>query len=304
MLYMSKVYFYRVSQNNLNKVPVISRKLLEKVIEDNKIILEKEIPLKIHPGQPGNVTYIKPGNFSQIINFLKERKIKTYFIESGMVTGPRSKGITHRQVAKKHGFTQIPFVVADGENGKDSIKVKISSGKHLKSCLIAKKLAQSPQIIVLSHFKGHSYTGFGGAIKMLGIGFASRNGKMDVHSKNYDPSKKTIDWTQIEDLYQGKDFWERMADYAFAAVNKKKFIYLNFALSITLNCDCDGEKMKPIYKDLGIFASLDPVAIDKACFDLLEKREGKKPFKGEDVFMYSEKIGLGSQKYELITLSQ
>lgn len=296
----SLVYFHPVKNNpDTKEVSLWARKILEKLISQNNISLQKEIPLKIHPGQPGNISFIRPDNFNGIIDYLLHKKVKTYFVETGMVNGPRSESDSHRNVALKHGFTRIPFVVADGENGEDHELVGIN-GNHFKKCMIAKKLIKPKQIIVLSHFKGHIDAGFGAAIKMLGIGFASRRGKIEIHSKVYSKKIKSIDWTAEDKQYHGTAFRERMADYALAAVKGKQNIYLNFALSIVENCDCDGVPMKPIYKDLGIFASLDPIAIDKACFDLLEKREGKKPFSGDDVFTYAEKIGLGSINYELI----
>jgi hypothetical protein len=298
----TKVYFSEVNKNNLKDVSNIALKLFKKVIEENKIALKKEVPIKVHPGAPGNVTFIKPENYTEIINDLLDKKIKTYFIETNTATGPRSKADTHLKAAKEHGFTQISFVIADGEKGFDHVKVEIKSGKHFKSCLIATKLANQSQIIVLSHFKGHIMSGFGAAIKHLGIGFASGRGKIDAHSKVKIDDDKTVDWSKSNTLYSAKDFRERSAEYALAAVNKNQYIYLNFALSISDNCDCDGQVMTPVYEDLGVFASLDPVAIDKACFDMLEKREGKKPFDGEEIFSYSEKIGLGKKKYQLIKI--
>ncbi len=295
------VYFHALKNKpGTKEVSGWARKLLERLISENKISLQKEIPLKVHTGQPGNITFIRPDNFDGIIDYLTEKKIKTYFVETGMVNGPRSKGITHRLVAQKHKFTKIPLVIADGEDGEDHVLVAIKKGKYFKKCMIASKLIKPKQIIVLSHFKGHIDAGFGAALKMLGIGFASRRGKMDVHSKNYSEALQSIDWSQEEKQYHGPIFRQRMAEYALAAVKDKQNIYINFALSLVENCDCDGVPMRPIYKDLGIFASLDPVAIDKACFDLLAKRESKKPFPGDEVFAYAEKIGLGSTRYQLI----
>ena len=155
---------------------------------------------------------------------------------------------------------------------------------------------------MLSHFKGHILSGFGGAIKMLGLGFASGRGKTEIHSKVAIPNGQAINWTKIWTIYIGKEFRQRSAEYALAASQNKKFIYINFALNLVKNCDCDGRVMKPIYKDLGIFASTDPVAIDKACFDLLAQRENKKPYKGDDIFDYAQHIGLGSAEYHLIQL--
>ncbi len=296
-----KVYFYKVNDENLKEVPEIAKQLLKKVILDNKIKLENEIPLKVHPGNPGNVTFIKPKNFDPIIKYLQDKKITTYYIETNQApVGARSKGSIHVQIAKNHGFTQIPFVIADGEDGYDHTLVKIKDGKHFKDCKIAKKLVNQRQIIVLSHFKGHVASGFGGAIKMLSLGFASGRGKIELHSKVKLKKGEEIKWMKFWTLYQGREFRERTAEYALAASQNKQFIYLNYAINLTDNCDCDGHKMNPIYKDLGIFASLDPVSIDKACFDILAKRERKNPYGGEDIFDYAQKIGLGNQDYDLI----
>ena len=296
-----KVYFQPIKDQSITEISHIAQSLLEKVVKENSIVLEKNIALKVHTGQPGNTTFIRPENFNGIINYLEAKNCTPHFVETNMVTGPRSKASTHRVVAEKHGFTRIPLVIADGENGDEDEKITVPHGKHFSQALIAKKLADQKQVIVLSHFKGHIDAGFGGAIKMLGIGFASRNGKMNVHTKNYTPAQTTINWDEMEKLYSGSVFSERVAEYALAAVNKKNYIYLNFMLNITKDCDCDGNVMKPIYENVGIFASTDPVAIDKACYDLLEKRENKKPFTGEAIFKYAEKIGLGSTQYNLIT---
>lgn len=296
-----KVYFNPINKNNLNNASFIAKKLLEKVIEDNNIVLQKEIPLKIHPGEPGNQTFIKPENYQDIINYLLKKQIKTYFIETNTVTGRRSDENSHLTAIKHHNFTQIPFIIADGEAGFDHVSVPIKNGRHFKECKIGRKLAKQSQIIVLSHFKGHILSGFGGAIKNLGVGFASKRGKIEMHSRQIVPDAETINWGKTC-LYSAEEFRQRSAEYAAAAVSGKKYIYLNFVLLITENCDCDGHKMTPIYDDLGIFAATDPVAIDKACFDELTKREGKKPFEGDEIFIFAEKIGLGSQNYQLIKL--
>jgi len=293
----STVYFTPVDKNST--LSDIARRLLQTVIEENQITLEKTIPLKVHFGQPGNQTFIKPNNFKGIIDYLAEQQIKTYYIETNTATGPREYKIGHENTAKEHGFTQIPVVIADGVDGFDHQLVSIENGKHFKQCKIASKLAEQKQIIVLSHFKGHILSGLAGAIKMLGVGFASGRGKTELHSSVEMKHDQKIDWTDWTKLYQQNDFIERSTEYALAAIKNKNMIYVNFAISITKNCDCDGEAMTPIYKDLGIFASTDPVAIDKACFDMLEKREGKKPFTGDAIFSYAEKLGLGSTKYSI-----
>jgi len=295
----AKVYFHPLASKDPEDIGIIAKKLFETIIKENKIVLEKNLPLKVHPGEPGNTTFIKPAVYDGLIDFLTAKGVKPFFIETNTVTGQRTTRISHLRVAQKHGFTRIPVVIADGETGDDQTMVPIKNGKYFKSCRIATQLANKSQVVVLSHFKGHVAAGFGAALKMLGIGFASRQGKMEIHTKEFTPQLKTIDWGKRDKLYPLDIFRERVAEYALAAVNNKQYIYLTFAFDIAENCDCDGEEMKCVYTDLGIFASLDPVAIDKACFDMLEKREGKKPFEGENIFAYAEKLGLGSQKYTL-----
>jgi len=294
------VFFNPVQNESIEEQSIIAKKLFQKVVTENSISLEINLPVKVHTGQPGNTTFIRPEFFNGIIDYLEGQNCSPHFVETNMVTGPRSKESTHREVAKKHGFTRIPLVIADGENGDEDISIPVQNGRHFTKAHIATKLAHHKQILVLSHFKGHIATGFGGAIKMLGIGFASRNGKMEVHTKDYTNTQKTIDWSDNKKLYWGDEFSERVAEYALAAVSNKQYIYVNFMTNITKDCDCDGQMMKPIYDNVGIFASTDPVAIDKACYDMLAKREGRKPFAGEHIFSYAEQIGLGSTSYTLI----
>jgi uncharacterized Fe-S center protein len=310
----SKVYFIPVDGKNRSRTADISRKLLEKLVSDNPGILPQEIPIKIHTGEPGNETYLKPDNFREIISYFKEKNIKTYFVETNTAAGPRSNEVSHLKIAADHGFTLIPFMVADGPAGFDHQSVQIDRGKHFKSCLIAAKLANASRVLVTSHFKGHIMSGFGGAIKQLALGFASGRGKIDLHSKIAIPDHETINWGAVRSVENGVAGWktdlvyadwefrERTVEYALAAVNRKKFMYIQYAVDITENCDCDGHKMDPVYRDLGILASTDPVAIDKACFDLLRDREGKAPFSGEDIFPYAQKLGLGLAEYDLIRI--
>lgn len=310
----SNVYFAPItSQLTTDQISEMAVSMLSKFIESEKITLSSEIPLKVHSGEPGNVTFLKPALFNGIIDFLENKKIKTFFTETNTASGPRSTQKSHEVIAKEHGFTRIPFVIGDGETGFSHRKIAIANGKHFKTCMIANLLDKYEQIIVLTHFKGHVMSGFGGALKMLGIGFASGRGKVDVHSKIELPDHETIQWDKVSHrdeygkmiwnpkfLYYGKDFIERMAEYALAASRGKKHIYMSYAIDITENCDCDSRHMIPLYPDLGIFISLDPIALDKAVYDKLNERENRKTFGGDDIFAYAEKIGVGSTNYSLI----
>ena len=308
----SSVYFQTVSSgSDWNSTAQI---VLEKLISDQKLQLEPKITLKIHTDQPGNISFIKPIYMKALINYLLRQNIKLTFMETNTAGGPRSQGKNHRQIAKKHGFTIIPFLIADGEDGNDHVLVPIKNTKHFKACKIARHLYQSPQTIIISHFKGHCMTGFGGAIKMLGIGYASKRGKIEAHSVHHIPEDQTIDWKKAikrQDPKTGKVDWngayvysnlafmQRTAEYALAAT-KPNDIHLVYAVNLVDNCDCDSQAMTPLYPDIGIFASSDPVAIDKAILDMIDHREGQATYWGRSIFPYAEKIGLGSQSYNLI----
>ena len=297
------VYFYPTAETDPDKLSPIARKVFERIITEKKIELEKNPYLKIHPGEPGNITYTRPQTYNGIIDCLQEKGLTPSFIETNTVTGKRTNKLSHLKVVKEHGFDRIPFIVADGETGEDHIEMPVKKGRHFQTAKIAKILAGKNQVIVLSHFKGHIASGFGAAVKMLGIGFASRRGKIIQHTREKYHSEPTINWSLFYRLHWGDKFIERVADYALAASAGKKHIFLNFAINLVKDCDCDARPMEPLYPNLGIFASTDPVAIDKACMDQLQKRENKKPFKGEHVFGYAQEIGLGSAEYSLIEIA-
>jgi uncharacterized Fe-S center protein len=342
---MAKVYFKQVaSYSKTDEVNKAARDVLEKVVEEENIDLNSRVPFKVHFGEKGNITFIAAKNYNGMIGYLKEKGKDSCFIETNaLYSGDRMTATQHKALAKDHGFVQLEVIIADGEKGEAYTEVEIHK-KHFKSCKIGKAIAEEKQLIIASHFKGHMLAGFGGAIKQLGMGCASRPGKLDQHANSKphldvskckkclscvshcpqeaieigDTSKvdadkcigcamciaacpheaMTINWFSTKP----EVFREKLAEYAFAAQKGKNNIYVSFALNMTDECDCFGVEMKPIVSDLGVFASTDPVAIDKACFDMLNKREGKKIFGGDDIFGYSEEIKLGTTKYELIKI--
>lgn len=297
---MVRVYFQRIDSKNKNKISQLTVDLFKKFINEEKIELERELPIKIHVGEPGNTSYLKSDIYDNLINYLISLKIKPYFIETTTVSGFRKTKIGHEKVARDHNFTQIPFVIADGERGESHQEVEVKNGKHFQKAKIAQDLADKKQVLVISHFKGHCHTGFGGAIKNLGIGFASRIGKIEQHSRIFNQQQKDIDWGDNNNLFIGELLEERIAEYALAASFKKNHLYINFAINLVSDCDCDGRAMKPLFSDLGIFVSHDPVAIDKACLDLLDQREGKITYEGKEIFDYGERIELGKKNYRII----
>jgi uncharacterized protein len=179
---MTNVYFIAFNPSAKGAdINLAAKNLLNEFINKENIQLENEIPLKVHFGEKGNVTYVKPENYDGIIDLLHEKQIKTSFIECNvMYGGKRCNKTLHLKTAEEHGFTRIPVIIADGEHGEDYHEVEINQ-KHFSTCMLGKEYQKYTQFIVLAHFKGHMLTGFGGAIKQLAMGFASKGGKMAQH---------------------------------------------------------------------------------------------------------------------------
>lgn len=342
---MPDVYFKRFNGgSNPEIVKVFSRALLERIVTEEKIELEKEIPLKVHFGEKGNVTYIKPENYDGVIDYLEEKSIKPFFIETTVLYGgQRYKKDLHLKTAEENGFTRIPVIIADGEHGESFDEIEINK-KHFKTCKIGKEFSGYGQLFILSHFKGHMLAGFGGALKQLSMGHASKGGKLAMHlgikpriknrkceqcglckskcakdaitigEKSYiDHSlcvgcgaclavcpRKAVTVFTARGIFKaafGNRFTEKIAEYAYAGQKGKRNIYLNFLMNITKGCDCEGKVMPVIMDDIGILTSTDPVAIDKASYDLV--RKAGKRFRGYGTFAYAARIGLGSTDYVL-----
>ncbi len=343
---MKKVYFKAVdSYLKTQDINEAARMLLNRLVEDESITLEKYIPLKVHFGEKGNKTYIESKNFEGILEYFKEREIESAYMETNVLyRGERTTSKNHIKLAGEHGFTQLPIVIADGDHGENYEEVEINK-KNFKKCKIGAEIAKQKQVMIISHFKGHALAGFGGAIKQLGMGCASRGGKLAQHANSIPkisyfkckgcgscakncPEKAivmgskakinkdkcvgcaacmtTCNFGAVSNSWLAslsKSFNERLAEYAYAAAKDKNNIYITFAFNITRNCDCDGHSMKPVAKDVGVFASTDPVAIDQACLDVLDKVNGRRVFRrGKYTLDYAEKIGLGSRKYELVEI--
>ena len=325
------------------------KKVLQALIEEHQLDLEKDLPIKLHFGEKGNRTYLKPEVYDPVIDLLESAGSKSSFTETSVLYGgERFEAARHIKLAVSHGFTRIPVMIADGDHGECSASIPIPGGKHFTSAAIAEKLAAAPQVLVVSHFKGHLLAGFGGAIKQLSMGFASKGGKMAMHlsvkphiksrkcrkcklclsrcnanaietgEKFFiDPDKcvgcgacfaicphkaiSILSFSGLKNmLFGNRYFREKLVEYALAAHRGKKNIYLTFAVDIAPGCDCDPRKMAPCIPDIGVFASLDPVAVDAACYDAAAKA-GKR-FRGGEQLGYAEKIGLGSTDYRIVEI--
>lgn len=312
----STVYFSKITDSDPKVLSTQARDLLAHLITTENIALSKNIPLKIHPGAIGNTAYLRPELYKGVILYLQSQSISPYFIETCM--GSESSEGKEKEFVE-HGFTDLPSVIADGPKGDEHLEIPLVGGTHFKSCLIAKKLAQMDQVLVISHFKGHGMAGFGGALKMLGIGFASGQGKNLLHSKSSTLTPgQTINWGQSlksphtdefgihdwnpEVLSIGAIFRQRIAEYAAAAAIGKKHLYLTFAINFSPDCDCIDRAMSPVCPDLGILASSDPVAIDAAVLDLLFQRDRRHYFTGTEIFAYAQSFGLGSIELDLVKI--
>ena len=224
--------------------------------------------------------------------------------------GERNTVEDHMRVAQEHGFTSFADVDIMDRDGE--FKIPVNNGKHLKYDLIGENFKNYDSIINLAHGKGHAMGGFGANLKNQSIGIASRNGKAYIHScgQTEDPDKC---WSCN---YEQIDFIESMAEAAKAVSdylkdNNKQIVYITVANFLSVDCDCDCNQTDPVMNDIGIFASLDPVANDQAFLDsiwnsndpghtkLMERVDRQV---GRHITEYAEELGLGSTKYELIEL--
>ncbi|QUH25826.1 DUF362 domain-containing protein [Serpentinicella alkaliphila] len=340
---MSKVYFIRNSGTDYAELGRDASKLLERVVSETGHRFDKEVPLKVHFGEKGNTTFIPAKCYDDTINYLKQNGVNPSYIETNVLyRGSRTTSDSHIETAKNHGFTQIPTIIADGEVGTDYDEIEINKD-YIDKCKIGKGFGKFKQFIVMSHFKGHIEAGFGGALKQLSMGFASRGGKLAQHSGispnvkaskcigcdlcvtkcDFDAIYRTdtavIDSNKcigcagciavcpegaIRNTWGASNFLEKLSEYAYGASKDKDIIYITFVHNITKDCDCMGVSMKPITDNIGILAGKDPVALDTACLDLIQRNSGEKLFEtGRPSLIHAEKIGLGTMEYELIELN-
>ncbi len=179
---MSNVYYKKVDSNTtVEEIQGITRRLLREIVERENIELGLKVPLKVHFGEKGNTTFLKSENYEGIIGFLEERDIETCYMETSvMYGGQRYKKDLHLKTAEEHGFNQLPIIIADGDQGEAFVEIPIDMN-HFETCKIGKAFLDYDQLIVISHFKGHMMAGFGGAIKQLAMGCASKGGKLAMH---------------------------------------------------------------------------------------------------------------------------
>jgi uncharacterized Fe-S center protein len=367
---MSKVYFTNLrAKNNRSLLDKLETLVMKAGIEQIDFT-GKFTAVKIHFGEPGNMAYIRPNYAARLVQLLKTLQAKVFLTDSNtLYCGGRSNAVDHIQSAMENGFNPIavpcPVIIADGLKAIDYREVTID-GEYCKTAKIGAAIADADIIISMNHFKGHEQTGFGGALKNLGMGSASAAGKKEMHSsslpkiaeKNCTSCGQCVKYCASKAMSLNKNKkaeidqkkctgcgqciavcqwdaaqvrWDtsaeitcyKVAEYSLAAVKDKPHFHVSFIMDVSPDCDCWGCNDTPIVPNIGMAASFDPVALDKACADMVTAavantgtrlnvhEHGK--LHGEDKFKlvhpktdwkvclsHAEKIGLGSMEYELV----
>ena len=293
---MSKVYYTKE----------ITPESLQKIYETLGVELKGRIGVKVSTGEAGSKGYLKADLIGPFVKGLNGTIIEC----NTAYPGKRNTADDHMKVAEEHGFTTFADVDIMDANGE--FKIPVRNGKHLEYDLVGENFKKYNSIINLAHGKGHAMGGFGANLKNQSIGIASRNGKAYIHScgQTEDPNEC---WSV---KYEQKDFIESMAEAAKAVSDYikdegKQIVYITVMNAILVDCDCDAHQGDPVMDDLGIIASLDPVANDQAFIDMLWNStdpshalmmERVDRQEGRYITEYAEEIGLVSTKYELIEI--
>ena len=266
--------------------------------------LPGKVAVKVHSGEEGNQNYLRPEFMKPMVEYVNGTIVEC----NTAYGGERNTSEKHLKTIARHGWSEIFDVDLMDEIGPD-ISVPIRNGKHLKEDFLGKNIANYDSMLVLSHFKGHPMGGFGGALKQLSIGCASSEGKAWIHSAGTNKDQYTV-WDKLPPQ---NDFLESMAEAASAVVDyfKGNMAFINVMCNMSVDCDCCAVAEDPCMKDIGILASLDPIAIDQACIDLVMKSNdpGKEHFmervnsrNGIHTIEAAAELGFGSREYELIEI--
>lgn len=282
----AKVYFTRNITSN-NVVEIYNKLNIE---------LEGNVGVKVHSGEKGNQNFLKPIFWKDIIEHVNGTVIEC----NTAYDGERNDSQKHLKLLDEHKWTT--YFNVDLLDRTEEMVLEVKDGKHLTKNFVGKNLENYDSLLILSHFKGHPMGGYGGALKNISIGLASSHGKAVIHGAG---EEEKI-WTADHD-----SFLESMAEAAKTIVDyrKDKIAYINVVANLSVDCDCCAKAEDPCMKDIGILASLDPVALDQACVDLIYKSEdeGKEHFieriesrNGIHTIEEANRLGVGSREYELI----
>ena len=259
--------------------------------------LPGKVAVKVHSGEPGNQNFLRPDFWRDMINYVGGTVVEC----NTAYAGKRNTTEAHLETFHNHGWDEFPIEILDAEGPDTVLEMK---GNVIQKNYVGKGMANYDSMLVLSHFKGHPMGGYGGAIKQLSIGCASAFGKAYIHGAG-EPDKL---WTADHDL-----FLESMADSAMSVIDffGGNVAYINVMKNMSVDCDCCAVAEDPCIKDIGVLASLDPVAIDKACVDLVYNCDD--PKKGHLIERIESRngtltidkaaaLGYGTKDYDLICL--
>ena len=292
-----KVYFTReITPENVVKL----YELLNKPLKGN-------VAVKVHSGEKGNKNYLRPEFMKPMVEHVNGTIVECNTAYGDAWGGERDTTNKHLKVIEEHGWNKYFKVDLMDAEGPD-IEIEIPNGKVLKKDILGKNIENYDSMLVISHFKGHPAGGYGGALKQLSIGCASSRGKALIHSGG-----KSDDRFKCWEYEDQNAFLESMADTASAVFNyfKGNMAFINVMCNLSVDCDCTINAEAPCMKDIGILASLDPIAIDQACIDLImaSSDPGKEHFmervnsrNGIHTIEAAAELGFGSREYELIEL--
>lgn len=364
----SKVYYTNFHTTFTENLPQKLRRLIKQAGMDQIDFQNKYAAIKIHFGELGNLSFLRPNYAKVVADFVTELGGKPYLTDCNtLYVGSRKNALDHLSTAYENGFspfsTGCHILIGDGLKGTDDVLVPID-GEYVKEAKIGRAVMDADVFISLTHFKGHESTGFGGTLKNIGMGCGSRAGKMEMHKagkpsvsadicvachaceKNcahgaisFPEKKALIDHDRCvgcgrcvgvcpvdaigSDCDESNDILNcKIAEYTLAVVKDRPCFHISLVVDVSPNCDCHSENDIPIIPNVGMFASFDPVALDMACVDavnrqpviagsILEQHGSRHHDHFTDVHPdtnwktavdHAEKIGLGSKEYELITI--
>ncbi len=290
----AKVYFTK----NLTKENVV------KLYQQLGINLPGKVAVKVHSGEAGNQNYLKPEFLKPMIDYVNGTVVEC----NTAYDGARDTTAKHEVLMQEHGWSKYFDVdIMDGENAK--VVLEIPNGKVIKKNYVGSHLENYDSMLVLSHFKGHPMGGYGGALKQLSIGVSSSVGKRYIHCVG----KENGTYEEMFQVDQDK-FLEAMADAASSITKhfQDRIAYINIMANMSVDCDCCATAEDPCMQDIGILASLDPVAIDQACIDLVKNSQdaGKDHLlerinsrHGTHTIDAAYDLGIGNKEYELIEIA-
>ncbi len=368
----SKVFFTDMRCKVGTSLQMKLEKLIRKAGITTMPLDGKFVAVKIHFGEPGNLSFLRPNFSKTVVDVLYEQKAKPFLTDCNtLYVGRRKDALEHITAAYENGYspfsTGCHVIIGDGLKGTDDVEVPLTGTTYCKSARIGRAVMDADVIISLNHFKGHEMTGFGGAIKNVGMGCGSRPGKMHMHSEgkptvnsncrgcgvcihycahdaiSYDEARKAhldhnkcvgcgrcmgvCNFDAIDASFETNvdNLNCRMAEYALAVLQGRPHFHISIVNQVSPYCDCHGENDAAVVPDIGMFASFDPVALDKACIDAVNAA----PAIGSSIMndcgcthgqlgdhfkaihpttnwrsqlSHAEEIGLGTSEYELITI--